>query len=267
MKIRIQALVVLAAHSLLALACGDQVGVTEKSEVKIKQGQYFQAQDQQYRYQVAILNCSRQPSGLSELLDRGVCWRTCTGTILKSNKILTAAHCNANNTSTYVASYSGSTLDGRSWKVGNVSYPYNTSPSNWRDNQGNGYLHDLAMLHLSTEIPLGSTQLAAQLGTQNPEGLQAYISGSGFHENTDNVGYYLKWREVNISAVDILNQKLTLNQDFVDSGDSGSGIFTYNGSQAVVHGVLSSHAELWPLDYTYYTYTGFAHYTWILSQL
>jgi len=77
----------------------------------------------------------------------------------------------------------------------------------------------------------------------------------------------LKWRDVNVSTVDLLNQKLIWNQDFVDKGDSGSGIFTYNGSQAVIHGVLSSHAELWPYDYTYYTYTGFAHYAWILSQL
>ncbi|XP_037710375.1 trypsin alpha-like [Drosophila subpulchrella] len=182
----------------------------------------------------------------------------CGGVIIAENIILTAAHCVANREATDIAVYYGSSikLEGDVANVSDVLVHAEYNPEGTNGNLAN----DIAVLLLSTNIPLGSSAYPIEIADETPQpGRWALVTGWGSSIDdgssgvTDLQGAYVLIEDhqkcelahsVNLPSCS--NQNTTITDDMICSigvnggpcrGDSGGPLVSVPDNQLV--GIVS----------------------------
>jgi hypothetical protein len=143
-------------------------------------------------------------------------WNACTGVIIDSNHVLTAAHCGA-GLWTRIQHYTGSALNGDT----NFVWQVTPTPSSVTT------LADVVMLTTYYPINLNKyvpVELPNAWGGFTP-GAKYYAVGQGLHDGVGPVGE-LRWTEVGIGNFEF-DRSIMLNRAATDKGDSGGPLLEF----------------------------------------
>lgn len=232
------------AFLLLVTACGSpdsaslEENPAESSELPITDGHGFGVNDELPKYTVSLERCYGPSSNPSR------CEETCTGTIVGSNWIITAAHCMVGPDQT-IHFYAGGNYSSDTRHVAEVKLPYGATPSTY---SVNGRRQDIALVRMDQPIPLGGQYKAAFI-TLNPGGIdpvvgkEGWVVGAGLHDGQPNNQGLSKGTDARVTEFgSAINTMVTDAK--VNSGDSGGGFFTLLGSSVIgrmeLVGVLSA---------------------------
>lgn len=169
----------------------------------------------------------------------------CTGVVVASRWILSAAHCKLTTAHT-VHFYSGSTENGVVIGIDKVVLPAGVDPSTDDfDAAPDGHMADLALLHLKANIP-SSARIAllptAGVDQHTVAGNAATTVGTGKHDGVIAPGTQMKMRTMKILSVDPSSSGsdgvMWGSEDANDPGDSGGPLYVSTPSGPKVVGVL-----------------------------
>lgn len=228
---------ILAGCTLLSLlaACATPDGgasleesPTASNELAITDGHDFGPNDELPKYTVSFERC----------FGPNDCKPTCTGTIVRSNWILTAAHCLVGPDET-IHFYSGGQYSSDTRRVAEVRFPEPPAAPDYvtpHKYLPSGQRWDLVLVRMDRPIPLG-TQYKAAFITLNPGGIdpvvdkQGWVVGAGLHEGRLNDRGTLKWSDARVTNFGASINTLVSDAK-VNSNDSGGGFFTWLGNSS-----------------------------------
>jgi hypothetical protein len=191
--------------------------VQDDGAASILGGTRMAAQDYAQRSTVGIL-AHRSPAG----------W--CTGVVVASRFILTAAHCD-NRSGDTVRFFASATASGETRQVDGVYYPTAVSPTSYFfpggiDYSDESFVQDVALLHLRDPIPTGTAIAILPSVWDHPSvGTIGWQIGTGAHDNGATAAATdMRWAERSISEARSGYGSLKVGVG-CDPGDSGGPFY------------------------------------------
>jgi hypothetical protein len=258
-----KAIVVVATG--LTGGCSLDVGDTQTSECGVQEQQ--EAIRNGSRAAPADLIWKSTVGVLTMLSNNEVAY--CSGTIVSSNYVLTAAHCNPILGKTWVQYYWGAYPSASSaWVTAIFTKPGVVRPDKLYDNEGN--FADLALMKLDRPIPNGHVPAELPLPDYFNSTSTKWSGGCGSHDGVVASGRELRWVADQIVSPNDDWGYFYLNGSYTNGGDSGGPVFEMNYGNLRLLGVLWGE-ELRPGSFSsvakYTSVAHSSHLTWILSSL
>lgn len=186
----------------------------------------------------------------------------CTGTIISTKHVITAAHCKPVAGSTTVRFYNGSTIpSGPSVGVASVALRPGVDPFDDDLTDVNGDFADIAILTLTKTIPATSAKSPLAIFYPGSDGVGVQV-GRGNHDGITNTTAELRFATNGLYSDDNSVGFFYTNDDRVNPGDSGGPLYTNGELQG----------DLWGYWYVAFAfrnkYTAVSyHLPWILSTI
>ncbi len=183
----------------------------------------------------------------------------CSATIIASQYLLTASHCQP-VVGGAVRFYTSATANPTSHSITSVAYPLGVNPASGDYQDTGDQFADIAVVRLNNPIP--STSVVAEIARTYPgNDAYGYDVGSGRHDGLDNPDRELRYHSDTTYSSNPGDGHFLNNNVWTNPGDSG-GPFYYGGR---VTGVLYGYVFEW-LYRNKYTNIPY-HRVWVLDAI